>query len=267
MPSQAPRRAPAAATAEETRDPLFVQSVEKAFRVLAAFDASRRTLGLSQLAAATGMDLSATQRFAHTLERLGYLRKDTHTRHFELTTRTLGPAYHFTQSNPLVRRAVPYLVQLSSTTEEATNLSMLEGTNIVFVARFVSRHAVAADVSVGSRSPAFCTAPGIAILSRLPEAEAEAILRASKLRAFTPHTVWHLPELRARLRQAAARGYAVCAEEILFNDISVAAPVLDGDGRPVGAVNVAVSKEHCDAATAERRFAPLVMATAQAISG
>ena len=91
-------------------DPLFVQSAEKAFRVLTAFSAARPTMSLSQLAVATGLEKSAAQRFAHTLERLGYLRKDAHTKHFELTTRTLAPAYRFTQSNPLMRRALPYLV-------------------------------------------------------------------------------------------------------------------------------------------------------------
>jgi DNA-binding IclR family transcriptional regulator len=248
-------------------DPLFVQSVEKAFRVLTAFDATRPTLNLSQLTAATGLDKSAAQRFAHTLLRLGYLRKDPHTKHFELTTRTLAPAYHYTQSNPLVRRAVPYLVQLSSMTEEAANLSVLEGTEIVFVARFISRHVVTSQATVGMRSPAYCTAPGIAMLSHLPTAEVLPILAASKLRAYTPYTTWRMPELLARLEQAATRGYAICSEEMLINDVSVAAPILYGDGRPIGAVNLAVSKVRWDAAEAERRFAPLVVSIAQAISG
>jgi DNA-binding IclR family transcriptional regulator len=240
--------------------------VAKALRVLTAFNARRPTLSLSQLAVATGLDKSATQRFAHTLLRLGYLRKDPRTKHFELTARTLAPAYHYTQSNPLVRRAVPYLVQLAGVTEEATNLSLLEGTDIVFVARFVTRHVIASHVTVGTHSPAFCTAPGIAMLSHLPPAEAQAILDASTLRAYTPHTTWRMPELQAKLREAAVRGYAVCSEEMLINDISVAAPILDSEGRPVAAVNVAISKLRCDAPTAESRFAPLVVNTAQAIS-
>lgn len=248
-------------------DPLFVQSVEKAFRVLTAFNAARPTMSLAQLAAATRLDKSAAQRFAHTLERLGYIRKDMHTKHFELTTRTLAPAYHYIRSNPLMRRALPYLVQLSNSTEEATNLSMLEGTHIVFVARLVSRHAVDAHVTVGTRSPAYCTAAGIAMLSHLPITEATAILRASTLRPYTQHTTWRMSELTSKLREAAAKGYAVCSEEILINDVSIAAPILDGGGRPVAAVNLAMSKTHCEPLEAERRFALLVVATARAISG
>lgn len=252
---------------DDREDPLFVQSVEKAFRVLKAFSAKRPTLSLSQIASITGLDKSAAQRFAHTLERLGYLYKDPHTKHFELTSRTLAAANNYTQSNPLVRRAIPYLLQLATTTEEATNLSVLEDTEVVFVARFISRNAIAPHVTIGGRSPAFCTAPGIAILSQMPEAAARPILAASNLRAYTPHTTWRIPDLLGRIRGAAARGYAVCSEEILINDISVAAPVLDREGKPVAAVNLAVSKLRHTVAAVETRFASLVVETAQAISG
>lgn len=248
-------------------DPLFVNSVEKAFRVLTAFDAQHPTMSLSQLATATGLDKSAAQRFAHTLLRLGYLHKNARTKHFELTTRTLAPAYHYTQSNPLVQRAIPYLVELSRITGEATNLSVLEGTRVVFVARFMSPHVIAPHVTVGTLMPAYCTAPGLALLSRLPSAEAEAILHASNLRAYTPRTVWTLPELLANIRTAAANGYALCAEQMQANDISVAAAIMGADGRPVGAVNIAVSKARCDEETAAQRYAPLVISTAGAISG
>ena len=248
-------------------DPLFVQSVEKAFRVLTAFNARHPTLSLSQLAAATSLDKSAAQRFAHTLERLGYLRKNAHTKHFELTTRTLAPAYCFTQSNPLVQRAIPYLVELARMTEEAVNLSMLERTLVVFVARFMSPHVIAPHVTVGTLMPAYCTAAGIALLSRLPPAEAEAILRASNLRPYTPQTTWRMPDLLAKAAPSRARGYAICVEEMQANDISVAAPILGADGRPVGAVNIAVSQIRCSAALAEQRFAPLVISAAEAISG
>jgi DNA-binding IclR family transcriptional regulator len=257
---------PDGAVRAERDDPLFVHSVEKAFRVLTAFDAARPTLSLSQLAAVTGLDKSAAQRFAHTLQTLGYLRKDPRTKHFALTLRTLSPAHHYTQSDPLVRRAVPYLLQLSRATDGAANLTMLDGTEIVFVALFTGRHAVTTPTTVGTRSPAYCTAPGIAMLSRLPLAEVQAILRASTLRAYTPHTVWRMPEVMTRVRQAAARGYAVCSEEMLIDDVSVAAAVMDGNGRPVGAVNLAVSKIRSNPADVEARYAPLVIAAAQAVS-
>ena len=105
------------------------------------------------------------------------------------------------------------------------------------------------------------------IVANAGDRRLRAILTASNLRAYTPRTTWRVPELQVKIRGAAERGYAVCSEEILINDISVAAPILDRDGEPVAAVNVAVSKLRYTAAAAETRFAPLVIETAQAISG
>src|SRR5690606_9230309 len=76
-------------------DPLMVQSVAKAFRVLTAFDKGHGSLTLSQIAQLTEMDVSTAQRFTHTLTQLGYLKKDPATRQFELSTKTLDLAYHY----------------------------------------------------------------------------------------------------------------------------------------------------------------------------
>ena len=81
-----------------------------------------------------------------------------------------------------MERALPYLQHLSKETEETVNLTIPDGTEVVFVSHFLSRHVLNTDVIVGTRLPAYCTAPGIAILSRLPAMEAEAIIEASDLR-------------------------------------------------------------------------------------
>lgn len=245
---------------------MFVNSVEKAFRVLGAFNAERPTLNLTQLADALGIDKSTVQRFAYTLEKLGYLNKDPHTKHFELTPRNLQTAYHFTQSNALIRRAMPYLLHLSQATEEATNLSIRQETDIIYVVRFMSRHVLAANVTAGRRLPLYCTAPGRAILSRMPADAVEALLGQSALRAYTPHTATNVSDLMRKIGEVSARGYAICIEEMLLDDISIAAPIVDRGGTPIGAVNIAISKARCTPEMAEYRWGPLVVSTAQAIS-
>jgi DNA-binding IclR family transcriptional regulator len=104
------------------------------------------------------------------------------------------------------------------------------------------------------------------MLSRLPPDEVEAILDASTLCAYTPHTIWQRDEVSDRIRQTAERGYAICTGQILVTEVSVAAPVLDATGRAIGAVNLSVSKLRFDAAAADEKFAPLVCSTAQALS-
>ncbi|SDG92943.1 IclR family transcriptional regulator [Bosea robiniae] len=247
-------------------DALMVNSVEKAFRVLSAFGRQHPTLNLSQVASETGMDVSAAQRFTHTLTRLGYLRKDAQTKRFELTAKTLDLGYHFVRSSRLLDRAMPYLMHLSKETEETVNLTVREETEIIFVSRFLSRHVLNTDVIIGTRMPAYATAPGIAMLSRLPESEAMAIIDASDRRAHTPSTTWEREALREKLRQSAAQGYATAFEEVYLGDASIAAVVVDHHGRPEAAVNIATSTSRYSHEEVVSRFSSLVIAAAHAIS-
>ncbi len=251
---------------DEDADPLMVRSVEKAFRVLEAFDGANRSLSLAQICANVGLDKSAAQRFTHTLNRLGYLQKDPVTKRFELSLRSLEMARHFITANPLVNRAMPYLLHLSRETEETVNLTLPDGPDIVFAARFMSRHMLNTDVVVGTRMPAFCTAPGRAILSRVPPEEARSLLERSRLQAFTPQTVHTVDALAAQLETARRLGYATAWEEFFPGDLSVAAAVLDQTGRPVAAVNIGVSSARYTAERAEEVLAPLVVAAARSIS-
>lgn len=246
--------------------PLMVNSVEKAFRVLAAFDGSRPSLSLSEIAAATGLDMSAAQRFAYTLTQLGILRKSPHTRRLELTVKALDLGYHYTRSSFLVKQGMPYLMHLSKTTEETVNLTVLDDVEIVFVARFMSRHVLNNDVIIGTRLPAYCTGPGTAILSRMPKNAVHSILDRSDLRPYTPSTVWGRAELLRRIGEARQSGFAMIFEEYFYGDLSIAAPVLDPNGSPIGAINLAVSRSRYSPEQAVKKFSAIVMSAAQSIS-
>lgn len=261
-----PRRKPATAPAETIDDGLFVNSVEKAFRVLDVFDKGQPSMGLSEIAAASGLDRSAAQRFAHTLERLGYLWKDPRTRHYALTVRTLDLGHRYLRSSAIVERAAPYLLDLSRATEEAVSLTMLDETEIVYLSRLLSRYMLNTNVQVGSRLPAYCTAPGLAMLSRLPRAAARRILDRSDRRAFTPHTTVAVPALVAKLDAAARQGFALTVQEIYPGDVSIAAAILGADGEPCAAVNVAVSLSRCTPDAAVERYSALVVTAAAAMS-
>lgn len=247
-------------------DPLMVMSVEKAFRVLSAFESQSSSMSLSQIAAATEMDVSAAQRFTHTLTRLGYLRKAAETKRFELTAKTLQLGYYFLRSNRLVERAMPYLMHLSKETEETVNLTLLDDAEIIFISRFMSRHMLNTDVIVGTRMPAYCTAPGMAILSRLPEDEAVAILERSDRKAITPSTTWKMDDLMEKLRVSREQGFATAFDEFYRGDASIAAAIVNADDRPEGAINIAVPLSRFSPEEVKERFAPLIISAARAIS-
>jgi len=257
--------APVAAV-DPTASSLYVQSVEKAMTVLTAFDGSKRQLSLSEIAALTGFDMSATQRFTYTLATLGYLCKDPQSRKYELSPKLLDFTYHYLTSNDLVSRATPYLQQLGSETEEATNLTVLDGTDIIFVLRIVSRNVFNAHVLTGSRLPAYCTAPGLALLATFDDGELDDILARTNLVAYTAATVYQPRKIKDRIAQIRKQGYAHTEDEYFVSDISTAAAITNAQGRGVGAVNIAVARPRWQADRDERRFADLVISTASAIS-
>ncbi len=247
-------------------DPLMVQSVAKAFRVLTAFDKGHGSLTLSQIAQLTEMDVSTAQRFTHTLTQLGYLKKDPATRQFELSTKTLDLAYHYVRGSRLVDRATPVLLQLSIETEEAVSLTVLDGTEVVFVSRYLSRRMLNTDVIAGTRLPAYCTAPGRAILSRLPEDEARGIVARSDLRAHTPSTPTEPEAIMALVAEAARNGYAAAFDEFYLGDASLAAPITGPSGQVMGAVSLAVPLARMDRAQFIDSFHHLVTTAARGIS-
>jgi len=263
MPAAPSNPAKSATAASQSK--LFVQSIDKAMKVLTAFDGSRRQLSLSEIARLTGVGISAAQRFTYTLSALGYLRKDANSQ-YELSPRLLNFGNHYISSNELVSRAAPLLQQLALSVEEATNLTVLDGDEIVFVSRFISRHSLFPAVHVGSRLPAFCTAPGLAMLATLDAASAQQLLEQSDLRQHSVHTITDIGQITQRLQQIRSCGYALTREEYFLGDISTAAAITDTHGRAIGAINVAIARSRWQDERDQTRIAEQVMDVARALS-
>ncbi len=252
--------------APDPTDRLFVGSIGKCFRVLETLGAHGAPMTLTALAAAAGLDRSATQRITHTLGVLGYLRQHPESRAWSLGTRLIEFGHAVLSTDGLREVALPHLDALNRRCGETVNLMELEGHEIVYVARFPSRHAVSVDLHVGSRLPAFCTAAGRAILARLREDEVRAVLSAAPRTPMTERTVTALPALSKLLSKARADGYSVNDQEAFAGDLSVAAAILDRADRPIGAINIAVPTPRWHRRALERELAPLVVATARAIA-
>jgi DNA-binding IclR family transcriptional regulator len=259
-------RAKTGAIIDPKESSLYVNSVEKAMKVLTAFDGSKRQLSLSEISVLTGYDISATQRFTYTLTTLGYLSKDADSKKYELSPRLLDFTYHYLTSNELVSRATPYLQQLGAETEESTNLTVFDDTDIVFVLRMVSRNVFNSHVIVGSRLPAYCTAPGMAMLATFSDGEIDDILSRTNLVAHTSSTVWEPSKIRQRVKVIRAAGFAHTEDEYFVSDISTAAAITNAHGRAVGAVNIALARSRWQPERDAARFADLVISTASAIS-
>ncbi len=247
-------------------DPLMIQSVAKCFRVLEAFDEAHPKLTLSEIAQLTSFDLSAVQRFCHTLNKLGYLDKDPLTRQHSLSLKVLNLSYQYKHSSMLVRAAMPVLQHLSRETEETVSLTVLDGAEIVYVARIQSRHVLQPNVISGTRLPAYCSSAGRAILSQLDPEKVAEVLEASDLREHTPHTVTKPAELLKIIDVSRKQGFATGFEEIYLGDASIAAPIVGSGGKVQGAISIATSVARFNPDTVISNYSSLIIAAAHSIT-
>lgn len=245
---------------------LFNQSLEKGLAVLRAFDASHRTMTLADIATAAGLNKSSAQRMVYTLVALGYIRKHPRTRRYQLTPHVMEIGFNYLAANVLINIGNPFLAELAKVTQETTNLTELDGRDMVYVARFVSASYVPIHMPIGSHIPAYCTASGRAYLSRLPEATARAMLEQSDRQRHTVHTETDVDAILAQLRVARERGYAINCEELFLGDMTIAAPVVGSDGWPVASVHVVAPTSRWTKAEAERVLAPPVVQCALALT-
>ena len=248
-------------------DPLFNRSAEKAFAILASFSAERRTLNLGEIAATVGMTKSSAQRCTHTLERLGYLKRETRGGRWVLAPRVLGIAHAYFASHPLIENATTHLIDLNQACGESVNLSEPDGSDMVFIARFPSHKRFFIHMPIGRRLPMYCTASGRAYLSALPRAETQRILRASALRSLTPHTITDPKQILKLIAAARKMGYAWSDQECYRGDLTIAAAVLGDDGRPVAAINISGPTSRWTLNDLRVKLSPLLLETARAVSG
>lgn len=245
---------------------LFNQSLAKALAVLEAFGADRQNMTLPEIASAAGISKSAAQRLTHTLEQLGYLRKDRKLKVFSLTPKVLELGMRYTAASALITIAQPCLLDLNRESGETVNLSEPDGLNMIFVASYPGQRQIAVQLPVGGCFPIYCTAAGRAYLSGIPKPEADALLRRSDPVAHTPDTILDRAAIVALVDEARQAGYAHAQGEYYRGDINIAAPVLGGDGQAIASVSISVPLTRWTFADACARIAPQVVEVAQALS-
>lgn len=260
-------KAPAPVLPEGADPRLFLQSVERALRVLAVMGTQPAPTSLSQIADAAGIDRSNAQRICHTLRVLGYLEPAPSGHGLVPGKRVLDRAFECLRANPLVARATPVLVELRKAVQERVDLSLFDGATLIYAARLQAKRETFYATLIGRRLPSFATAGGRAMLATLPEAEAEEILQRSDLRRFTAHTITDLPMLRRKLAEAREAGFALAQQELLVGEVTVGVAIRDGAGRPIGAIHVAGSLSEWEPEAFARRVVPLASEAARALSG
>ncbi len=223
----------------EDANPDYVLSLARGLQVIEAFHGQRGGLTVSEIAERTKLSRASVRRLLITLEMLGYAERSGGA--FELTSRILRLGFSFVTSNSLAALAAPILEQLSARIHESCSVSVLEGEQIVYVARSAAKRVMTVDLGIGSRLPAYCTSMGRVLLAAMDALELDRYLSSTTMSPMTPRTVVDPHELRAVLQYVRAEGYAIVDEELELGLRSIAVPVTSRSGRVVAAMNSGVS--------------------------
>lgn len=222
-----------------TDQPEFVQSLARGLSVITAFDADRPQLSLSEVAVATGLSRATARRLLFTLTELGYVRTDG--KRFTLTPHVLrlGTAYLSGLGVPAL--AQPHLERLSAEVGESTSAAVLDGAEIVYVARVATRQIMKVDITVGTRFPAFATSMGRVLLAGLQRDALDDYFEHADLTPPTAAALHSESALRSVLDQVRQQGWALNDQELAPGLRTIAAPVTNQHGVVVAAVNVSTT--------------------------
>jgi IclR family pca regulon transcriptional regulator len=242
----------------------FVEALARGLDILACFGPQRRTMTLSEVAAATGLARPTARRLLLTLEELSFVRSTDSA--FTLTPKVLSLGMSYVSSLGLWDIARPHLEALVAQTGESSSMAQLDGSDIVYVSRVSVPKIIALRVDIGTRFPAAQTSQGKVLLAALPPDQVGPTLAQPSRSGLPPYIGRSLEQLQDELTEVRARGWALADEELAPGVRSVAAPIRDGTGTVRAAMNVTV---HAAETTTERllhEHLPRLLRTAGDIS-
>ena len=239
-----------------------MQSLERGLSVIRSFDAENARLTLAEVGQRTGLTRATARRLLLTLEDLGYVSSNG--RHFSLTPRVLDIGYAYLSSLNIEQIAQPYLEALSDRVNESVSVTVLDGADIIYVARVPTKRIMTISLGLGSRLPAYCTSMGRVLLAELSPAELAAIV-PERLEPRTERTITDRAALERVLTDVRRQGWALVDEELEVGLRSLAAPLRDASGRAVAAMNVSTHAGRTTTDEIHEQILPAVLAAARDI--
>jgi len=228
----------------------------KGLRIIELFGSDRPRLTLSEAAEATGITPASARRCLLTLEALGYLTHDG--KFFRPTPRLARLGAPYDSASPLPMLAQPFLEAVRDDTGESASLAVLDGDDMLFVARAESARIVSLGGRVGGRLPTTGSATGRVLLASLPDDELERRLVLAHPAASTEHTLVTIDDIRRRVLQARAEDAAITSEELEIGVNTMAVPVRDSRGRVHAAMSLAVLVSRASVETMRDTFLPIL---------
>jgi len=246
--------------AEGGRDSDFVQSLDRGLAVIRAFGPGRERLSLSDVARETGLTRAAARRFLLTLVKLGYVRSDG--REFSLRPLVLELGYAYLSGLAMPEIASPHLEELVARVRESSSISVLDGHDIVYVARVPTKRIMTVAISVGTRFPAHATSMGRVLLAGMSPDDLDKYLNENEFETYTARTVTDPDRLREIVREVRRQGYAITDQELEEGLRSIAAPIHGSGGAVIAAMNLSGHASRVSLAAMRAVLLPALLETA-----
>lgn len=238
------------------------KTLTKGLRIVELLASSDMPRGVTSLAGELGLTKSNVHRLLATLTAIGYVQSDS-AGHYQLTSRIWELGVMVRSKMKLAQLASAHMTQLATETGESVHLSILDGTEVVYLDKVESPQPIAAYTRIGGRAPAWCVATGKAILAyRSPP----PVLKGTMLKPFTESTITSMVALDAEFEKVRKRGYAINRGEWREEVFGIAAPIWDATNEVVGALGISGPAARFGARQTDR-LSGAVVAAASRVSG
>ncbi len=241
----------------------WIAGLERGVSVIEAFDDANARMTASQAGQRTGMTRTAARRYLLTLQHMGYVASDG--KLFWLTPRVLRLGRSYLESARLPRIVQPFLQRVAAGTHEIAYLSVMDGDEVVYIARNGPNRSMSTGYVLGARVPAQVTASGLLMLAMRGDEEQATWLATHELAVFTSHTISSKDRMRLELARIRAQGWALSEQQLDLNSRGIAVPLRDRRGELVGALNITMPMGHESSEDAVSRVLPVLRETAQAM--
>ncbi|MDA9546584.1 helix-turn-helix domain-containing protein [Bradyrhizobium yuanmingense] len=234
----------------------FIETLDRGLRVIQSFGIDRRPMTLSDLSKSANLPRATVRRILMTLVKSGFVAGNE--RLFSLTPRVLLLASAYLTSNQISTVMQPLMDEVAGKAKEVCSLAILDGEEVVFIARSSPARVFSTGLDIGYRLPAFCTSVGRVLLGRLANDELTRTVDGMKLAAQTQSTLVDKSAVIATIIADRTKGYSLVDQEAEEGFRSISVPIRRYDGAVIAAANIGAHVDRITTGEMIDRFLPLL---------
>lgn len=219
-----------------------VKSAARVAEILRVLASNRPGMTLTEVTTALNLPRSSTYALLGDLVVSGFVEEDAGpgARTYRIGIGAFEVGMAFLRQRSLAGEAAAIVERVAKRFDETAHLAVLDGTDVVYIAKSESTHAMRVASAVGARFPAHATAVGKVLLAQLGRADVVRLYPGEELPVLTPATVRSRGRLLAELDTIRREGHAFDDEESTPGLQCLAVPILGPDGAGVAALSLSV---------------------------